>query len=72
MRRAIFTIQDEAPSWGEDSDSDVGMLSVSEPSSDELSTDEEEGGDDDLRNASESPAGGDVFSLNARSMTCAA
>jgi len=37
--RAIFSIQDEPPSYGDDSDSDVGMQSVSEPGS-ELSSDE--------------------------------
>lgn len=37
--RAIFSIQDEPPSYGDDSDSDVGIQSVSEPGS-ELSSDE--------------------------------
>lgn len=36
------------------------MLSVSEPGSDEVSTEDE----DDLGDTSESPAGGDVFSLS--------
>jgi len=35
----MFSIQDEPPSYGDDSDSDVGMQSVSEPGSD-LSSDE--------------------------------